>query len=90
MSKDENVKHKKVKKGIVVSNKMDKSIVVKVGRDVRHPKYHKVVTLYKKYYVHDEKNEANIGDEVTIEETRPLSKSKCWRVVSIKKSTLAL
>ncbi|MCH1430915.1 MAG: 30S ribosomal protein S17 [Chlamydiales bacterium] len=89
MSKDENVKHKKVKKGIVVSDKMDKSIVVRVGRDIRHPRYQKVVTMYKRYYAHDEKNEARIGDEVTIEETRPLSKSKCWRVVGIKKSALA-
>ena len=69
--------------GVVVSNKMDKSIVVMVERKVKHPKYGKFVKKSTKFMAHDEKNEAGIGDTVRIMETRPLSKNKCWRLVEI-------
>ena len=69
--------------GLVVSNKMEKSIVVLVERKVKHPKYGKVVKKSTKFMAHDEKNECNIGDTVRIMETRPLSKNKCWRLVEI-------
>ena len=69
--------------GLVVSNKMDKSIVVLVERKVKHPKYGKFVKKSTKFMAHDEKNECNIGDSVRIMETRPLSKNKCWRLVEI-------
>lgn len=74
--------HRKVKKGTVVSNKMEKTVVVKVARTFRHPRYEKVITRNKKYYAHNELRPLEIGDEVTIEETRPLSKLKRWRVVA--------
>jgi small subunit ribosomal protein S17 len=73
---------RKVKKGIVVSNKMEKTVVVKVERTMRHPQYGKVIRQAKKYYAHDPSNSLNIGDEVAIVETRPLSKLKRWRVVA--------
>ena len=69
--------------GVVVSNKMDKSIVVKVERKVKHPLYGKFVKKSTKFMAHDEKNECNIGDTVRIMETRPLSKNKCWRLAEI-------
>ena len=69
--------------GVVVSNKMDKSIVIKVERKVKHPLYGKFVKKSTKFMAHDEKNECNIGDTVRIMETRPLSKNKCWRLVEI-------
>ena len=69
--------------GVVVSNKMDKSIVIKVERKVKHPLYGKFVKKSSKFMAHDEKNECNIGDVVRIMETRPLSKNKCWRLVEI-------
>ena len=69
--------------GVVVSNKMEKSIVVMVERKVKHPKYGKFVKKSTKFMAHDEKNECNIGDTVRIMETRPLSKNKCWRLVEI-------
>jgi small subunit ribosomal protein S17 len=69
--------------GVVVSNKMDKSIVVKVERKVKHPLYGKFVKKSTKFMAHDENNECNIGDMVRIMETRPLSKNKCWRLVEI-------
>ncbi|HUJ08764.1 MAG TPA: 30S ribosomal protein S17 [Verrucomicrobiae bacterium] len=69
--------------GEVISNKMDKTIVVEVARRVRHPQYLKVVTKHKKFYAHDEKREAGVGDRVRIVETRPLSKLKRWRLVEI-------
>jgi small subunit ribosomal protein S17 len=69
--------------GVVVSNKMDKSIVVLVERKVKHPKYGKFVKKSTKFMAHDQNNECNIGDTVRIMETRPLSKSKCWRLVEI-------
>ena len=75
--------NRKERVGRVVSDKMDKTIVVRVERRFRHPQFKKVVTAYSKFYAHDDKNEAKIGDRVRIQETRPLSKSKCWRLVEI-------
>lgn len=69
--------------GIVTSTKMDKSIVVSVERKVKHPKYGKFVKNTKKFVAHDEKNECGEGDTVRIMETRPLSKTKNWRLVEI-------
>jgi small subunit ribosomal protein S17 len=69
--------------GVVVSNKMEKTIVVAEKRKVKHPIYGKFVNKTTKFHVHDESNTCNIGDTVKIMETRPLSKSKCWRLVEI-------
>jgi small subunit ribosomal protein S17 len=69
--------------GIVVSNKMDKSIVVAVKRKVKHPIYAKFINKTKKLMAHDEENTCNVGDTVRITETRPLSKNKAWRLVEI-------
>jgi small subunit ribosomal protein S17 len=69
--------------GVVTSNKMEKSIVVAVERKVKHPKYGKFVKKTTKFVAHDEKNESGIGDTVKIMETRPLSKTKNWRLVEI-------
>ena len=69
--------------GVVTSNKMDKSIVVAQVTKVKHPLYGKFVLKTKKFVAHDETNDCNIGDTVRISETRPLSKSKCWRLVEI-------
>lgn len=76
-------KHRKERTGEVISDKMDKTIVVRVERRFRHPRFKKVVTQFKKFYAHDEKNEAKVGDLVLITETRPLSKSKSWRLVEV-------
>ena len=75
--------HRKERVGEVISNKMTKTIVVRVERRFPHPKFKKVVTGYKKLYAHDEKAEAKVGDRVRIEETRPLSKLKRWRLVAV-------
>jgi small subunit ribosomal protein S17 len=72
---------KRILQGVVVSDKNDKTIVVKVERRLRHPVLKKTVRLSKKYHAHDEKNEAKVGDIVRIEETRPLSKQKRWTLV---------
>ena len=69
--------------GKVTSDKMQKSIVVSEVKKVKHPMYGKYVLKTKKYVAHDEKNDCNIGDTVKIMETRPISKSKCWRLVEI-------
>ena len=74
---------RKERTGLVVSNKMDKSIVVEVLRRVKHPKYGKFVKRSSRFMAHDEKNECNPGDTVRIMETRPLSKNKCWRLFEI-------
>lgn len=74
---------RKKRVGEVISDKMDKTIIVRVDRRVVHPRYGKVITLTKKFYVHDEKSEAGVGDKVAIEETRPLSKLKRWKLVKI-------
>lgn len=75
--------NRKERIGEVISNKMGKTIVVRVKRRFPHPKFKKVVTGYKKFYAHDEKNEAKVGDRVRIEETRPISKLKRWRLVTV-------
>jgi len=69
--------------GIVVSNKMDKSIVINIERKVKHPIYGKFIKKSKSFVAHDENNECGIGDKVLIMETRPMSKTKCWRLVEI-------
>ena len=79
----ENRNLRKERVGLVVSNKMEKSIVVNVRRTVKHPMYGKFIKRSTKLVAHDEKNECNIGDKVMVMETRPLSKRKCWRLVKI-------
>ncbi len=74
---------RKTRSGVVVSDKADKTIVVNVQRQVVHPKYGKIVRLNKKYKAHDENNDCRIGDTVRIMETRPLSRTKRWRLVEI-------
>ena len=74
---------RKVRQGVVISNKMDKSITVAIKWKEKHPIYGKFVNKTKKYHAHDEKNECGIGDTVKIMETRPLSKTKRWRLVQI-------
>lgn len=74
---------RKERVGIVVSDKMDKTIVVAVSERVKHPLYKKIVNRTKKFKAHDENNACGIGDKVLIQETRPLSKDKCWRLVEI-------
>ena len=75
--------HRKERLGEVISNKMTKTIVVRVQRRFPHPRFKKVVTQFNKFYAHDEKNEAKIGDRVRIQECRPLSKTKHWRLVEV-------
>ncbi len=74
---------RKERVGIVTSNKMDKSIVVAVEKKQKHPMYGKFIKTTKKFHAHDETNDCNIGDTVRIMETRPLSKTKNWRLVEI-------
>jgi small subunit ribosomal protein S17 len=81
MENNRNLRKERV--GLVVSNKMQKSIVVAVQRKVKHPIYGKFVNRTTKFYAHDEQNTCGIGDTVRIMETRPLSKTKCWRLVEI-------
>lgn len=76
-------KPRKVRVGVVTSNKMNKTIVVSITRKVKHPIYGKFLNKTTKFYAHDEKNECGIGDIVKIMETRPLSKLKRWRLVEI-------
>ena len=80
-------KHHKELIGIVVSNKMQKTIVVEVTRKKAHPMYGRVIAIRKKFYAHDEKNEAHTGDTVKIEESRPLSKLKRWTLKDIVRKT---
>jgi len=80
-SKDRN--RRKQKEGVVVSNKMQKTVTVKVDRTFRHPEFSKVITRAKKYYAHVEGLDLQVGQKVTIEETRPLSKLKRWRVIGV-------
>jgi small subunit ribosomal protein S17 len=74
---------RKVREGIVVSSKMDKTIVISIVERVRHPKYAKFVQRTKKLYAHDEANNAQVGDRVRVMETRPLSKQKRWRLIEV-------
>ena len=79
----ENRDVRKIRVGKVVSDKMDKTIVVAIEDNVRHPKYGKIIKRTVKIHAHDEKNECGIGDKVAVMETRPLSKTKRWRLVEI-------
>ena len=82
---------RKVREGKVVSAKMDKTIVVQISRRISHPLYKKIITQYNKFIAHDEGNEAHEGDIVRIMETRPLSKTKRWRLAElVKKGELAI
>jgi len=74
---------KKTLEGIVISTRMQKSVVVRVERQVRHPLYLKTIRKSSKFMAHDEENKCRVGDRVVIRETRPISKQKCWRVVSV-------
>jgi len=74
---------RKIREGVAVSNKMDKTVVVAVIERVRHPRYAKTVQRTKRLYAHDEANDVRTGDRVRIQETRPLSKLKRWRVVEV-------
>lgn len=76
--------HRKVREGVVVSDKMDKTIVVQTVRMVKHPVYQKYVRRRVKYKAHDARNEARTGDTVLIEECRPMSRDKRWRLKSVK------
>jgi len=75
--------YRKTRVGLVVGDKMDKTVVVRVERHFKHPMYGKAVRRSKKFKVHDEKNQCKVGNLVRIMETRPLSKEKCWRVVEV-------
>ena len=81
MSEERNLRKTRV--GVVVSNKMDKTITVAIQDNVRHPLYNKIVKKTYKLKAHDEKNECGVGDKVLIMETRPLSKDKRWRLVNV-------
>lgn len=70
-------------RGVVVSNKMNKTAVVRVDRQVKHPLYEKIMTKNTRLYVHDEDNQCKEGDQVIIQETRPISKLKCWKLVEL-------
>jgi len=74
---------RKTRVGIVISTSMDKTIVVEYVNRVPHPRYKKIVKRSKKFYAHDEKGEASVGDKVSIIETRPISKKKCWKLQEI-------
>ncbi|MES2924972.1 MAG: 30S ribosomal protein S17 [Verrucomicrobiota bacterium] len=80
---DAQVHLRKTRVGVVISNKMDKTLVVEHVARVPHPKFNKIVKRSKKYYVHDENNQGQIGDRVRIVETRPLSKLKCWTLAEV-------
>ena len=80
---------RKQRVGEVVSNKMTKTIVVRVERRYPHAKFKKIVTSYKKFYAHDEKSQAKVGDTVRIEESRPLSKLKRWNLIEVVESGVA-
>ena len=74
---------RKVRQGTVVSDKMDKTIVIRIKRTMKHPLYERIIRTSSKLYVHDESNEAKVGDLVQVMETRPLSSQKRWRLVEI-------
>ena len=81
--KNGQISRRKVRVGVVVSNKMNKTVVVKVTRHAGHPLYGKRIVKSKKYVAHDEENVCNIGDQIRIRETRPLSRTKRWELVEI-------
>lgn len=69
--------------GQVTSNRMNKTVIVSVSNKIKHKKYNKIISKTKKYYAHDEHNEYKVGDMVKIQQTRPVSKHKCWKVIRI-------
>ena len=83
MAETENRNARKVRTGVVVSISGNKSVTVKIDYRKHHPKYGKMMTISKKLHVHDENNECSLGDKVTVMETRPLSKTKRWRLLEI-------
>ncbi|MDR2733882.1 MAG: 30S ribosomal protein S17 [Spirochaetota bacterium] len=83
MEQTKKITHKKILTGVVVSNKMDKTIVVKVSELSRHPLYGKIIRKSKKVKAHDERNECHLNDVVRVIECRPLSKEKCWRLLEL-------
>lgn len=83
MADTEKRNYRKTRQGIVVSDKMDKSIVVRVDRTIRHPLYGKTVRTSSKLHAHDEKNDARVGDVVSVMEARPLSRTKRWRLIEV-------
>lgn len=87
MAETENRNARKLRTGIVVSISGNKSVTVKIDYRKHHPKYGKMMTISKKLHVHDENNECGVGDKVTVMETRPLSKTKRWRLVEIVERT---
>jgi small subunit ribosomal protein S17 len=74
---------RKVRQGVVVSDKMEKTVVVRIDRQMRHPLYKKIVRRSSKLAAHDERNDAHVGDTVRVMETRPISKNKRWRVIEV-------
>lgn len=76
--------------GRVVSDKMEKTVTVLVERRVKHPMYGKVITTSKKYHAHNENNEAKIGDKVEIQESRPISRTKSWKIVNLIEKAIAI
>ena len=83
MAETDNRNARKVRTGVVISRSGDKTVTVQITYRKQHPRYGKMMTLHKKLHCHDEKNECGLGDTVRVMETRPLSKTKCWRVVEI-------
>ena len=81
-------RHRRTLQGVVVSDKMDKTVVVAVERKFNHPTFKKVVKTSKKYKVHDERNECKVGDVIQIGECRPLSKQKRWRLLEVSKKAV--
>jgi small subunit ribosomal protein S17 len=74
---------RKIRQGVVVSDKMDKTVLVRIDRQMRHPLYRKIVRHSSKLAAHDERNDAHVGDTVRVMETRPISKNKRWRVIEV-------
>jgi len=83
MENTETRQQRKVREGVVISDKMDKTVVVRVSTLVTHPLYKRIIKRSSKFKAHDETNACGMGDKVRIMETRPLSKDKCWRVIEI-------
>ena len=83
MAETDNRNARKVRTGVVISRSGDKTVTVQITYRKHHPRYGKMMTLHKKLHCHDEKNECGLGDTVRVMETRPLSKTQCWRVVEI-------
>lgn len=80
----------RIRRGVVIKNKMEKSVIVEVVRKVRHPKYHKFIKRRARFVAHDAENACNVGDAVVMEETRPLSKTKRWRIKEITKRAVSV